>query len=110
VFSDLPLYSLPRCFNCIRLRGAGVSVATTRKILTSLYGVLKFAIGEDLVSVNSASGVRVIGRRDEGSKKVTPPSKESMRALLAAAEPRFRIWLTFAAATGVRASEFHALR
>jgi integrase len=93
-----------------RLRDAGVSVPTTRKILTTLYGLLKFAIGEDLVAVNAAQGVRVIGRRDEGSKKVTPPSKEAMKALLAAATPRFRIWLTFAAATGLRASEFHALR
>jgi integrase len=92
------------------MRDAGVSVPTARKILTTLRLVLEHARSRDLISINVASGVKVIGRRDEGSKKVTPPSKETLKAILAAATPDFRIRLQVAAATGVRASEFHALR
>ncbi|MBK8209103.1 MAG: hypothetical protein IPK78_03310 [Rhodospirillales bacterium] len=91
------------------MRSAGVSVPTARKVLSTLHGVLQFAIGKELIAVNPAHGVRVIGRRDEGSQKVRPPSKESVAALLmAAGENRLAIW--FAAATGVRAGEQWALR
>jgi integrase len=54
--------------------------------------------------------VKVIGRRDEGARKIVPPSKEAMRALLAVADQDFRLKLAFASATGVRAGELHALR
>jgi integrase len=50
------------------------------------------------------------GRRDEGAKKIVPPSKEAMRALLTVADQDFRVKLAFASATGVRAGELHALR
>ena len=94
-----------------RLRSAGVSVPTIRKVLATLHGMLEFAISRDLVAVNAAHGVKVIGRRDEGSRKITPPTKEEMRALLAATDDEdFRLKLLFAAATGLRAGEQHALR
>ncbi|MBS0233477.1 MAG: site-specific integrase [Proteobacteria bacterium] len=93
-----------------RLRDAGVSVVTTRKILNSLHGVLEYAISRDLTAVNAAHGVKVIGRRDEGSKKIVPPAKEAMKALIDIADEDFRVKLIFAAATGVRAGELHALR
>lgn len=94
-----------------RLRSAGVSVPTMRKVLATLHGMLEFAISRDLVAVNAAHGVKVIGRRDEGSRKITPPTKDEMRALLAAAgDEDFRLKLLFAAATGLRAGEQHALR
>lgn len=93
-----------------RLRDAGVSVVTTRKILSSLHGLLQYAISRDLIAVNAAHGVKVIGRRDEGAKKIVPPVKEAMRALIEAADENFRVKLVFAAATGVRAGELHALR
>lgn len=92
------------------LRSAGVSVPTTRKIIGSLRTMLDFARTRDWISTNAASRVKVIGRRDEGSAKVTPPSKEALQALIKAASPRFRVVVKFAAATGVRASEMHALR
>lgn len=94
-----------------RLRSAGVSVPTMRKVLATLHGMLEFAISRDLVAVNAAHGVKVIGRRDEGSRKITPPTKDEMRALLAVAgDEDFRLKLLFAAATGLRAGEQHALR
>jgi integrase len=92
------------------LRAAGVSVPSTRKIIGTVKSILEHARSQDLVGANAAAGVRVIGRRDEGPKKITPPSKAEMKALLEAATPTFRRRIQFAAATGVRASELHALR
>lgn len=93
-----------------RLRDARVTVVTARKILSTLQQLLAFAITRDMVAINVARGVKVIGRRDEGARKIVPPSKEALRALLAVADADFRVKLTFAAATGVRAGELHALR
>ena len=93
-----------------RLRVAGLSVAMTRKVLGTLRLILSYAIGRDLIAVNVAQGVRVIGRRDEGSKVIVAPSKDAVRQLLAAADPYFRVVLLFAAMTGLRAGEMHALR
>lgn len=92
------------------LRNEGLSVASTRKILGTLKLILSYAISRDLIAVNVASGIKVIGRRDEGAKKVVPPSKEVMRQLIALADADFRVELIFAAMTGVRAGELHALR
>ena len=93
-----------------RLREAGVSVVTARKILGTLQLLLQHAIDRDKIAVNVARGVKVIGRRDEGARKIVPPTKEAMRALLAVADQDFRVTLAFASSTGVRAGELHALR
>src|SRR5438874_9598622 len=58
-----------------RIRTAGVTVATARKILATLHSVIEYAISQDWVATNAARGVRVIGSRGEGSKKIVPPSK-----------------------------------
>jgi integrase len=93
-----------------RLRSAGVSVPTARKILATLHSALKYAISQDWVATNAAHAIRIIGPRDEGSKKIVPPSKEDMRAVLAAASADLRIKLLFAATTGARAGEQWATR
>lgn len=93
-----------------RLRDAGVTVVTTRKILSTLQQLLGYAVDRDMIGINVALGVKVIGRRDEGARKVVPPTKDAMRALLAVADEDFRVKLAFASATGVRAGELHALR
>ena len=93
-----------------RLRTADVGVVTTRKILTTLSAVLSYAVSKDLVAFNTATGVRVIGRRDEGAKKIIPPAKDAMKAIINAADPDFRVQLIFAVASAARASEQHALR
>lgn len=92
------------------LRKAGVSVPTTRRIINALKVILSYAVTRDLVATNTARGIKVIGRRDEGSKKIVPPTKEAMRLLLDAADPDFHVKLAFASSTGVRAGELHALR
>lgn len=95
---------------CDDLKDAGLKVPTIRKILSTLKQVLRYAVSRDLVAHNVARDVSVIGRRDQGSKKIIPPSKQAMRQLIAVADENFRVRLLFAAATGARAGEFHALR
>lgn len=93
-----------------KLRDAGVSVPTARKIVGTLHAILEYAVSENLVAVNAARRIRIKGRRDEGSKKVVAPSKDAVRRLIEVADPDFQVQLIFAAATGVRAGELHALR
>jgi integrase len=93
-----------------RIRAAGVTVPTARKILATLHSVLEHAISEDWVAANAARGVKVIGPRGEGSKRIVPPSKEDMRTLIDAAGPALRLMLLFAASTGARAGEQWAAR
>jgi integrase len=93
-----------------RLRSSGVTIPTTRKILATLHAALEYAISQDWVATNAAHGVRVIGPRDEGSKKIAPPSKQDMRAVFEAANEDFRLMLLFAASTGARAGEQWAAR
>ena len=93
-----------------RVRDAGVTVVTTRKILSTLQQLLQHAVGRDLIGFNAARGVKVIGRRDEGARRIISPTKEALRALLAVADPDFRVKVAFASSTGVRAGELHALR
>ena len=93
-----------------RLRTAGVSVPTTRKILSTLHGILEYAISQDWIATNAARGVKVIGTRAEGSKKIVPPPKEAMRAIINAADDDLRLKLIFAASTGARAGEQWAVK
>lgn len=121
-----------------KLRDAEISVATTRQILGSLSRTLRHAVLNDLIAVNVAAGIRVIGKRDEGSRKIVPPAKGTLTKILKAAkenkaaEPdaknfsleaveRFKrrraaqvddlhLRIQFAAATGLRASEQWALK
>ena len=65
---------------------------------------------ENITSINTAREVRVIGKRNEGSQKITPPSKELIRALLDEASADFRPMLLLAVSTGVRAGEMWGLR
>jgi len=93
-----------------QLRSFGVTVPTTRKILATLHCALEYAISQDWVATNAAHGIRVIGPRDEGSKKIVPPSKEDMRMVIEAAGEELRLMLIFAASTGARAGEQWAAR
>jgi integrase len=93
-----------------QLRSVDVSVPTTRKILATLHSALAYAVSRDWVAINAAHGIRVIGPRNEGSKKVIPPSKEAVRAILDAADDDFRLVLLFAAFTGLRSGEQWSVR
>jgi integrase len=92
------------------LRAFGVSVPTTRKIIGMLQVMLAYGISLDLIAFNAARDVEVLASRADECKQITPPSPEIMRELIGLADERFRVILLFAAATGVRAGELHALR
>ena len=87
-----------------------MSVPTTRKVLSTLHGVLEFAISQDWVATNTARRIRVIGPRGEGSERIVPPSKEDIRSIIDAADEDLRLMLIFAASTGARAGEQWATR
>jgi integrase len=55
-------------------------------------------------------GIKVIGPRGEDSKKIVPPSKDDIRALIDAASEELQVMLLFAASTGARADEQWATR
>jgi integrase len=93
-----------------RLRTAGLSVQTTRKVLSTLQVLLEFGRTSDLLANNPARGIQVIGRRDERARRIQPPTKDTLKALLKSADDDFRVIIMFAAATGARAGELHALR
>jgi integrase len=92
------------------VRSAGVTIPTTRKILATLHSILEHAISQDWIATNAAHGIKVIGPRGEGSKKIEPPSKDDMRAVIEAAGEDLRLMLLFAASTGARAGEQWAAR
>ncbi|MGF7055263.1 integrase [Bosea sp. OAE752] len=60
--------------------------------------------------MNAARGIEVIARRDQGSKKVTPPTKAELSKLLTKADEDFKIAVLFAAASGLWAGALGALR
>jgi hypothetical protein len=55
-----------------RLRDAGVSIVTTRKIPSILQQLLQHAVSREIVGINVARGVKVIGKRGEGPRKIVP--------------------------------------
>jgi integrase len=93
-----------------RLRDAGLSVITTRKVITAVSGMMSFAKTKDYIAANPCEGVRVIGPRNESSKRVDPPTKEELLMVLGEASSRTQLPILFAASTGLRAGEMHALR
>ena len=92
------------------MRDAGAGVVTTRRVLGTLSRILKHAVEQDMVTTNVAKGVRVIGTRDEGPEKVTPPSKAALASILTEADDKTKLMIQFAASSGLRASEQWALR
>lgn len=93
-----------------RTRTAGVTPYHARRILGVLCRILDYAIGQDLLAVNVARTVKVVGRRDETSKRVTPPPKAALQELLRKADEPTGMRIRFAASTGLRASEQWAAR
>ena len=93
-----------------RIRSAGVTVPTTRKILATLHSILEYSISQDWIAANAARSVKVIGPRGEGSEKIIPPSKDELRRIINAASEWLRLMIIFAASTGVRAGEQWAAR
>lgn len=92
------------------LRAGDVSVAMTRAVLRCLHVMLEYGRTRDLIASNPAHGIKVVGRRDEGSRKVVPPPKAVVGALLAHAEPRLNLMVRVDVGTALRIGELRALR
>ncbi len=93
-----------------RLRNSGVSVPTTRKILSTLHAMLEYAISRDFISNNPARNIRIFSSRAEQSGKIKPPSKSDLAIIMDISDELITLKILVAAATGLRAGEFHALR
>lgn len=93
-----------------RLRDSGVGVVTTRRILGSLSRAMRHAVSNDLIAINPAAKVVVIGKRGEGPKKVVAPAKSDLAAAIAEAKGGLAIRMRLSASSGIRASELYALR
>jgi integrase len=84
----------------------------TRKVLTSLKGIIGEAQRRGLIAHNPAAPVRVdLKKREKSKLKVgcDIPSKAEANALIAAAEGRWRAFFPTAIFTGMRASELRGL-
>lgn len=111
--SELKLAALsPRQMGDLRdrLRQFGVSVPTTRAIFRTLHAMFEYGRSQDLIGTNPVTGIRVIGRRDEGSRKVVAPSTASVNAAIDVSEGMLRLMLRFSIVTGCRVGEMRALR
>jgi integrase len=92
------------------LRDNGVTVPTTRKILATLHSILEYAISQDWIAANAARTIKVIGPRNEGSKKIVPPDQAELSRIVSEANSTLRLMILFAASTGARAGEQWAAR
>jgi hypothetical protein len=92
------------------LRDNGMTVPTTRKTLATLHSILEYAISQDWIATNVARAIKVIGPRNEGSRKIVPPTKSDLSRIISAASPSLQLMLLFAASTGARAGEQWAAR
>lgn len=91
-----------------RLLANGRSEVNTRKVLSVLYAVMKRAQLKKLISKNPVDGVEV-ERTSRVKPKIKAPTKESIRAMIAAASEDFKPLLVVSAMCGLRASEARGL-
>ena len=92
-----------------RLLMNGRSEHLTRRALSVLKLLLDHAIDNGQLFTNAAHGVRVI-KSSRIDHKAPVPSKDTIRALIEAAEEDFKPHLIVSALTGLRASELRGLR
>jgi integrase len=91
---------------CDELLRGGMSLATTRKVLTSLKTIIGTAQTRGLVAQNAASTVRF--KKDDRNRELAIPTKEEVRRILDHAD-KWRPILITAALTGLRSSELRGL-
>ncbi len=86
-----------------------LSQAMLRKVLGSLRALISEAVARGQVARNVAADVRLRNSR-RSKEECIIPSKQEIRALLAACPDKYRAFLTVAVFTGMRASELRGLR
>jgi integrase len=102
-----------------KLRNADRSPVQIGKVMVSLGSILAEAVSDGLLTRNVVrERSRSKGRRKHIAKRLKPvveagrdmPTVEEMKVILEAAPPRWRMFLTLAAFTGMRVSELRGLR
>ncbi|MGK5040375.1 Arm DNA-binding domain-containing protein [Janthinobacterium sp. GB1R12] len=96
------------------ISGMGIKAASTRQVLIPLRGALELAINDDLIDVNPLDRVRLQKTLDRDAYKaeyeVDPFSAQEIAAILGSAQGQARNVFQFAFYTGMRPSEYIALR
>lgn len=92
------------------MRADGKSDATIRNAIGPLRQILVSAVEDRLIPNNPLSGVRLFGNKRQTARKIVPPTREQVDAIIAEARPDARDAIVVAAATGARRGELFALR
>lgn len=94
-----------------RLLDFGRSVKTVREIRNTLTGLLDHARRKKYIAQNPARGAKLlISESAKRKRKVVPPPKSLIHAIIKVAADRDKLPIKFAVLTGLRASEQWALR
>jgi integrase len=88
----------------------GRTRAMTRRILGALKMMLNTAMRQGYAAHNPATAVQAPSAKDRDKKRVEPPSKAEIGAIINAAGGRWRPFIITAVFTGLRASELRGLR
>ncbi len=105
----LTAVTTPRVYAFVdELREGGRSAEMRRRAVQSLGRVLKFAKGRGLVGTNPVADVTLASSR-RGKPRPEIPTRDELRAIVAAAEGRWRPLILTALFTGLRASELRGL-
>jgi integrase len=92
-----------------RLLDTGRSADMTRRVLVSLSGIISNAQRQGLVAFNNMRQVERV-RRERSDRRPVMPSREELRAILAATQkPRDRVVIMLAMFAGLRGSEIRGL-
>ncbi|WP_336490358.1 tyrosine-type recombinase/integrase [Methylobacterium nigriterrae] len=91
------------------LKAKGRSAETIRRSVQSLGRVFRYAKGRGLAGQNPVTDVKLRRSKREAAR-VEIPSREELRAILAAAQGRWRPLIITAMFTGLRISELRGLR
>lgn len=95
-----------------QVRDVGVGQRTTDAIVQTVRSVLNYAVQKNYIAANVAN-IRKARASVERRKVVRPPEKSAIAALITSAgkrSDRDRLFITFAAFTGLRTSEQRALQ
>jgi integrase len=93
-----------------QLLDSGRSTSLTRKILTSLSGIIANAQRQGLVAINNMTAVERVRQHDRSDRRPVMPTRDELRAILAAAQtPRDRVVILAPLLAGLRGSELRGL-
>ena len=91
------------------MRKADKSDRTIRNAVGPLKQILASAVEDRMIPANPLSGVRLFGNKPRAPRKIVPPTREQVDAIIANARPEAKDAIIVAAATGARRGELFGL-